>query len=87
MACAAFRHCGGKIKFVPSAIGKETGTVQFAHDSSCVGSKIAEVAAFRTQTVPMTSIDDYVKEQGIAVMKEFPAGGGYNFETVMETGI
>ena len=35
----------------------------------------------------MTSIDDYVKEQGIAVMKEFPAGGGYNFETVMETGI
>ena len=61
-----FRHGDGKIKIVPSAIGKETGTAQFAHDNSCVGSKITETAAFGTQTVPMTSIDDYVKEQGIA---------------------
>ena len=61
-----FRHGGGKIKIVPKAIGKETGAVRFIHDNSCVGSKIAGEAAFGAQTVPMASIDGYVKEHGIA---------------------
>jgi len=62
----AARYGNGRIKIISSAVGKETGTVQFIHDNSCVASKIAEGAGFGTQTVPMTSIDDYVKEQGIA---------------------
>ena len=61
----AVRYGNGRITIVPSAIGKETGTVQFIHDNSFVASKIAETAAFGSQAVKMISIDDYVKEHGI----------------------
>jgi FkbM family methyltransferase len=60
------RHGGDKIKIVAGAVGKETGEVQFIHDNSCVGSKITENAAYGTLTVPMISIDDYVKNHDIA---------------------
>jgi len=60
------RYGNGRVKIVPCAVGKETGTVQFIHDNSCVASKIAEDTAFGTQAVPMTSIDDYAKKHCIA---------------------
>ena len=62
----AARYGNGRIKIVSSAVGKETGTVQFIHDNSCVSSKIADGSASGALTVPMTSIDAYVKEHGIA---------------------
>jgi FkbM family methyltransferase len=62
----AARYGNDKIKIIPGAVGKESGTVQFVHDSSFVASKIAETAASGAQTVPIISIDDYVKEHGIA---------------------
>ena len=65
----ADRYGDGKIKIVLSAVGKETGLAQFIHDNSCVASKvahIAETAVSGATTVPMTNIDDYVKEQGVS---------------------
>ena len=64
----ATRYGDGRIKIISSAVGKETGAVQFIHDNSCVASKIAQItedAAFGAMTVPMVSLDDYVKEHDV----------------------
>jgi FkbM family methyltransferase len=63
----ALRYGNGKIEIVPYAVGKETGEVEFAHDpANCAISKVIEEADFNTVTVPVISIDDYVREHGIA---------------------